>query len=335
MEGGISLNCKNCGGKIIDTGNGIYKCQYCGSVILIPNKNRDFITIAGKLEAYTGASQKIIIPQGTLIIGQGAFKDCVAIESIILPDSITRIESEAFAGCMNLKEIILPKSLKFIGQKAFKESGLISITLYEQIEQIGSEAFMLCPFLKQVSFYGKAPKGSEKIFKQCSQLSNVEINLSEFSPSFKSSMEAYKKGDPRPTFFDFFQGTPFFAELQRSYMSNTCVICGGQIDKKRTCKNCKTTYYDKRQGCYVATCIYGSYNCPEVWVLRRYRDNTLCSTWYGRLFIRMYYAISPALVKWFGHTKWFKKLWKGKLDRMVAKLLSNGVKDTPYEDKQW
>ena len=88
-------------------------------------------------------------------------------------------------------------------------------------------------------------------------------------------------------------------------------------------------------GCYVATCVYGSYDCPQVWTLRRYRDDTLGSTWYGRLFIRTYYAISPTLVKWFGKTNWFKKLWKGKLDRMVAKLQSNGVEDTPYEDKDW
>ena len=88
-------------------------------------------------------------------------------------------------------------------------------------------------------------------------------------------------------------------------------------------------------GCYVATCVYGSYDCPQVWTLRRYRDDTLGSTWYGRLFIRTYYAISPTLVKWFGNTNWFKKLWKGKLDRMVAKLQNNGVEDTPYEDKRW
>ena len=29
----------------------------------------------------------------------------------------------------------------------------------------------------------------------------------------------------------------------------------------------------KNNGCYVATCVYGSYDCPEVWVLRRFRDN--------------------------------------------------------------
>lgn len=88
-------------------------------------------------------------------------------------------------------------------------------------------------------------------------------------------------------------------------------------------------------GCYVATAVYGSYDCPQVWTLRRYRDYTLAETWHGRAFIRTYYAISPTLVKWFGHTSWFKKMWKGKLDRMVANLQAKGVESTPYEDKKW
>ena len=91
----------------------------------------------------------------------------------------------------------------------------------------------------------------------------------------------------------------------------------------------------KKRGCYVATCVYGSYDCPQVWTLRRYRDNTLGATWYGRAFIRTYYAISPTLVKWFGNTSWFKKMWKGKLDRMVKKLQDQGVESTPYNDKNW
>ena len=88
-------------------------------------------------------------------------------------------------------------------------------------------------------------------------------------------------------------------------------------------------------GCYIATCVYGSYDCPQVWTLRRYRDDTLGATWHGRLFIRLYYTISPTLVKWFGKTAWFKKLWQGKLDKMVAKLNGNGVENTPYRDKEW
>ena len=85
-------------------------------------------------------------------------------------------------------------------------------------------------------------------------------------------------------------------------------------------------------GCYVATAVYGCYDCPQVWTLRRYRDHRLAKTWYGRAFIRIYYAISPTLVKWFGHSGWFVKFWRKKLDIMVAKLQVKGFASTPYED---
>ena len=88
-----------------------------------------------------------------------------------------------------------------------------------------------------------------------------------------------------------------------------------------------------QKGCYIATAVYGSYDCPEVWTLRRFRDNTLCATWYGRAFIKIYYAISPTLVKWFGHAKWFIALWRNNLNPMIAKLQARGVESTPYQDK--
>ena len=88
-------------------------------------------------------------------------------------------------------------------------------------------------------------------------------------------------------------------------------------------------------GCYVATAVYGSYDCPQVWTLRRFRDNTLAETWYGRAFIHTYYAISPTLVKWFGESMWFRNMWKPMLDRLVKKLNSTGVEDTAYCDKKW
>lgn len=86
-------------------------------------------------------------------------------------------------------------------------------------------------------------------------------------------------------------------------------------------------------GCYVATCVYGSYDCPEVWTLRRYRDYTLDESWLGRLSVKIYYAVSPIMVRWFGKTTWFKKMWKPFLDKMVANLQAKGVEDTPYVDK--
>lgn len=90
-----------------------------------------------------------------------------------------------------------------------------------------------------------------------------------------------------------------------------------------------------KSGCYVATAVYGSYDCPEVWTLRRFRDYDLAKKWYGRAFIHIYYAVSPTLVKLFGKTEWFKKMWRSPLDKLVNSLQTKGYKNTPYEDKEW
>lgn len=95
----------------------------------------------------------------------------------------------------------------------------------------------------------------------------------------------------------------------------------------------QTKYENKSGGCYIATAVYGSYDCPEVWTLRRYRDNVLGKSWYGRLFIKCYYAISPTLVKWFSKSNWFRNLFSKPLSRWVNKLNENGFENTPYNDR--
>ena len=48
-----------------------------------------------------------------------------------------------------------------------------------------------------------------------------------------------------------------------------------------------------KKGCFIATAVYGSPNSPEVRFLRRYRDNTLSKSMFGRFFIKKYYTYSP------------------------------------------
>ena len=93
--------------------------------------------------------------------------------------------------------------------------------------------------------------------------------------------------------------------------------------------------HSSSQGCYVATCVYGSYDCPEVWTLRRFRDSKLASTPFGRTFIKAYYAISPTIVKWFGETKTFKSFWKKRLDKFIENLQNKGYESTPYRDRNY
>ena len=88
-------------------------------------------------------------------------------------------------------------------------------------------------------------------------------------------------------------------------------------------------------GCYIATSVYGSYDAPEVWTLRRFRDNVLADSWYGRLFIKAYYATSPTLVRLFGENEAFQSFWRGKLDSLVDTLQAEGFEATPYQDINW
>lgn len=89
----------------------------------------------------------------------------------------------------------------------------------------------------------------------------------------------------------------------------------------------------KSGGCYVATAVYGSYEAPEVRVLRRWRDDTLSGSAMGRGFIRAYYATSPHLVRAFGRQKWFTTPSRAVLDRLVRRLKSSGISDTPFRGR--
>lgn len=87
-----------------------------------------------------------------------------------------------------------------------------------------------------------------------------------------------------------------------------------------------------KDGCYIATSVYGSYDCPEVWVLRRFRDSFLKQSLLGRVFINVYYATSPNLVRGFGKSKYFTMFWKTILDKFVGKLISYGISTEKYTD---
>lgn len=169
---------------------------------------------------------------------------------------------------------------------------------------------------------GSRPDLSNKVNSELSQL-NIEIakhharviNISQSTP------QPYHLGNWTQTLTVTIEGDyddPIFKEFYDDYA------------RRNSGSN-----QQKTASCYVATAVYGSYDCPQVWTLRRYRDYTLAESWYGRAFIHIYYAISPTIVKLFGETKWFKKMWKGKLDHLVTTLQDKGFEATPYSDKRW
>ena len=76
----------------------------------------------------------------------------------------------------------------------------------------------------------------------------------------------------------------------------------------------------KKSGCYIATAVYGSYDAPEVRVLRRFRDDVLAESIFGRAFIQLYYWLSPPIAKWLKDTRRINTTVRHALDRLTKRL---------------
>lgn len=68
------------------------------------------------------------------------------------------------------------------------------------------------------------------------------------------------------------------------------------------------------EGCYIATAVYGSYDAPEVMVLRKFRDEVLKKSIAGRIFIKLYYKFSPSFAN--------KLKSKKRINLLVKKILN-------------
>lgn len=114
------------------------------------------LTFDKKIQAITKESfcdfkniEKVIIPEGVVLIGEKAFANCTSLKEVIFPDSLQVISREAFSGCKSLKHVDIPNFVE-IGHNAFYESGLEEIALKDDITFSGSNIFGNCENLKKV-----------------------------------------------------------------------------------------------------------------------------------------------------------------------------------------
>ena len=80
------------------------------------------------------------------------------------------------------------------------------------------------------------------------------------------------------------------------YWNTTTSIHTQAIKANNTSTPKPTSSSSSKDGCYIATMVYGSYDHPQVLILRRFRDNVLDKSFFGRWFIKTYYYYSPKLV---------------------------------------
>lgn len=81
-----------------------------------------------------------------------------------------------------------------------------------------------------------------------------------------------------------------------------------------------STPKNSKEGCYIATAVYGSYDSPQVLTLRKFRDEVLKETALGRWFIRIYYRLSPPIAEKLRNANHFNCIVRSVLDLFVNQL---------------
>ncbi len=179
--------------------------------------------------------------------------------------------------------------------------------------------------------YFEDSSNPEKAAEYFNRVLDIDINNAEANTGLKRLAEKEKRQKELASEFivEYFRSQSEFQKETKERKQ------AEKIDAYCDYIKARDELHNSQGKCYIATAVYGSYDCPQVWTLRRFRDYSLAETWYGRMFIHIYYAISPSLVKWFGNKSWFKSPWKLGLDKMVEHLNKDGIENTPYSDREW
>lgn len=322
----------------------------------------DVVVIGEKAFADNARVKKVHLPSKLESIRKAAFFNCTALSSVDIPESVKTIEENAFYHCSMLKEVKLPGASGItIDDSAFLLTGFVLPHEYGGYIE-GTNELIVSRIETGTKDYNRGwvegscnSAGGVDLKITFKNNSGSTINKIWFTVRAKNSIGEYVKGSYN-TFIEerchsngpFESGAKLTHYWSCAWYNNgiksadfvniILIMSDGKkifIPEPSIVSGSNSTDDGKSGGCYIATAVYGSYDCPQVWTLRRYRDYTLAETWLGRTFIRIYYAVSPVLVRCFGNTKWFKRIWKTKLDKMINKLNSQGVLDTPYKDKEF
>ena len=87
----------------------------------------------------------------------------------------------------------------------------------------------------------------------------------------------------------------------------------------------------KKEGCFIATVCYGSADCPEVILLRSFRDQVLMGQRLGRVLIQFYYSVSPVVAEWLAKRPTFSVLIRKQI--LTPLVVLAGLKKTTQPNK--
>lgn len=94
---------------------------------------------------------KIYIPSSVMSIGDFAFRECKSLEEVSIPSSVTTIGIGAFSVCPSMQEISIPPNITIINNLTFIGcSSLKKLSIPSSVTTIGDYAFYGCTSLKNI-----------------------------------------------------------------------------------------------------------------------------------------------------------------------------------------
>lgn len=112
--------------------------------------------------------EHFVFPEFVESISDHAFSACQMLKSVVLSDKVTRIPNGAFRNCVNLESITWGTGLRAIWDKAFENcTALKSIVFADSIDDVSSNAFRGCTNLSSVTFAKGKYFDLESLPKDC------------------------------------------------------------------------------------------------------------------------------------------------------------------------
>ena len=149
----ISLTRCRASEVVLDDWNLHFVLEGC---LLLDSELTRVVTVVGGM-----CPKKLIIPEGVETVG-GFYGIDSQLEEIILPDTVTTLEDDCFKGCRSLREIHLGSNLRNVGTYAFKQCGIVSLTLPTTLKkmarnQYGGERWLFdgCDALEELRMEGE------------------------------------------------------------------------------------------------------------------------------------------------------------------------------------
>ena len=120
--------------------------------------------------------KRIQLPESLRSIGNSAFRDCRGLTELSLPAGVTGVGNSAFQNCTNLTELTLPAGMASIGESTFSGcSSLRSITIPDSVTSIGFGAFQMCTSLTEVRIPAEVTGIGDNAFYGCNSLRRVDF----------------------------------------------------------------------------------------------------------------------------------------------------------------